>query len=156
MSNIITFELCAEDRARLDRLADALEALGPVHLVEGENRRWGSIEEMAAFAKAAHAESLPEPAPAEAAQETPTAPEAEEPTKNPPEEETPAQPEPEPAVAPVSEADLRAMTQQLIAAGKRDAVKAIVTAYAAKVSEIPEDKRPEVMAQLLALKEGKA
>lgn len=135
MNNItVTVELCAEDRARLDRIAGLLADMQPKVY-------------------------RPEPAPAEPAQETPTAPAEEKPTENPPEAETPATPDPVPAEEPekVPTADeLRAIVQTLIAAGHRDDVKAIVQTYAVKVSDVPADKRAECIEKLQALKEGKA
>lgn len=135
MSNniTVTVELCAEDRARLDRIAELLTPVQPPECKTAE--------------------------PAEPAQETPTAPVEEKPTENPPEAETPATPDPAPAEEPekVPTADeLRAVVQTLIAAGHRDAVKAIVQTYAAKVSDVPADKRAECIEKLQALKEGKA
>ena len=150
MSNTITIELCAEDRARLDRILAALEG------APSEMRRFQSTEEMAEFAKRAYEER------AEAAQEAPAAPEAEAPKDDKPEPEAPAQPDPAPAEEPVKKytrAEVQALVQKLAApaAGKREAVKAIVNEYAPRVGLIPEEKFGEVMERLTALeKEGKA
>ena len=122
MNNItVTVELCAEDRARLDRIA---ELLTPTTM---------SVPEIKA-------------APAEPAPAAPVALAEEKPTENPPEAEKPAE------AAPVPSADeLRALVQTLVAAGHRDAVKAIVQGYAPKVTDVPEDKRAECIGKLKAL-----
>lgn len=73
-------------------------------------------------------------------------------------EEEPVQ-EPEPATEPqqapeapqVQPADIQKKVVELSTAGHRDAVKAIVTQYAKKVSGIPEEKRAEVWQKLTAL-----
>ena len=132
----VTIELCAEDRARLDSLTQALNSLlsqitPPTLTMEPMKHT-------------------------QAAQEAPTAPAAEQPTVNPPEAEqpepaAPAKPdEPEKAV---TADDIRALVQKLVApiTGKRDKAKAIVTKYAPSVSEIPADKFGEVFAALKAL-----
>lgn len=156
MSNTITIELSAEDRARLDRLSAALEkATAPE--IPSEMRRWGSIEEMAEFAKAAHAEA------AVAAQEPATEPEPATPENVTPEaEEAPWEapweaPAAENVPVPTAE-ELQAVVQDLAKPGSphRAAVRDIVKSYAERVSLIPEDKRAEVMEKLQALKEGKA
>lgn len=155
--NTITIELSAEDRARLDRVAAALEALGQTHEppIPSENRRWESVEDMAAFAKAAHAETLPEPETAvlqhvevEAAEPQPAIPL---------EDVVPAAEAVEAVPVPTAE-ELQAVVQDLAKPGSphRAAVRDIVKAVAERVSLIPEDKRAEVMERLQALKEGKA
>ena len=63
-----------------------------------------------------------------------------------PEAEKPAEVAPAP-----TEAELRGLVQKLVASGQRDAVKAIVQQYAARVSDVPEDKRAECIEQLKAL-----
>lgn len=181
MSNIITIELCAEDRARLDRLSAALENNNPLtkaaaaitNLAKSakeaadaapadmprEMRRFKSMEDMAEYAKVAwDAEH------AEAAQDAATEPEPEAPMNDTPaEEEAPtAAPAPSEEVAepaPVPSVDeLRAIVQELAAPGssKRAAVRALVKSYADSVSNIPEDKRAEAMQKLIELKEGEA
>ena len=47
--------------------------------------------------------------------------------------------------------ELQKLVVDLCAKGKKDQVREIVNAYAKKVSDIPEDKRNEVYAQLTAL-----
>lgn len=145
MSNIITIELCAEDRARLDRVIEALE-----HRPNCENCASAAIT----MTQAAQAEA-----------ETPTA-EAKEPTPttNPPEPETPVETAPEhpldvlpfekptaPEAPKVEPADIQRKVVDLCSKGKKAEVKDIITAYAPNVSGIPADKLAEVLEKLNAL-----
>lgn len=125
----VTVELCAEDRARLDSI---LEALKQPHVSPATKHGDVIIEEHVQLAQAV--------------QEAPVAAAEEKPTKNPPEAEKPAEAAPAP-----TEAELRSLVQKLVASGQRDAVKAIVQQYAARVSDVPEDKRAECIEQLKAL-----
>lgn len=68
-----------------------------------------------------------------------------------PAEETPAQAAEPPAAPAVTVAEVQQKVVQLSAAGKKDAVREIVKAYADRVSAIPEDKLAEVMDKLTAL-----
>ena len=144
MSNTITIELCKEDRERLDLLSSAIIALG------GELKNFFGSDEVAYATGGVLANELAEP------QEVPK---AEPPEITHPAEEVTAQPDPEPAVAPEPELpkytkeNILAKVQSLAGPNnpKRDAAKAIVKKYGAKVSDIPEDKYTEVMAQLIAL-----
>lgn len=64
----------------------------------------------------------------------------------------PAAPAPEvPAAKPCTKADLSQLVVRLSAAGLKAQVREIITAYADRVSNIPEDKYAEVMARLAAL-----
>lgn len=138
--NKITIELCAEDRARIDRLTAAMET------------RTQQVEE---YLAGNYEPRKPE-------ETTPTEPKN-EPEKAEPGEtnEHPAEQEPMPwgEPEPVQEAEAPTVTAQelqkkvvdLCAKGMKDKVRAIVNAYAAKVSDIPEDKRGEVYEQLTAL-----
>ena len=143
--NTIIFELCAEDRARLDRIIEALE-----HRPNCEN----CVSAAITMTKAAQEEA-----------ETPTA-EAKEPTPttNPPEPETPVETAPEhpldvlpfekptaPEAPTVTREDVRGKVVKLCAAGKKEDVKKIVTEYAEAVKDIPEDKLAEVFEKLNAL-----
>lgn len=129
--NTITIELCAEDRARLDNILEALS-----------HHDCSRCANDVAKYVVGTLETAQEPA------------EAPEPIK----EET-AQPEPEvvapateePAEKPVSKADIQRKVVELSAAGKKAQVREIVTAYAVKVSDIPEDKTTEVWNKLTAL-----
>ena len=127
--NTITIELCAEDRARLDRIIEGL-------LLQAQPK--------------AEAELNKDPA-----EEPKTAPKTEEvkPQENiPAETETKAEPtKEEPAEPTVTAAEVQAKVISLVQSGKRDEVKAIVTTYAPRVGEIPEDKLAEVMTKLTAL-----
>jgi hypothetical protein len=127
--NTITIELCAEDRARLDRIIEGLQL---------------------SLLPKAEAELINEPA-----EEPKTAPKTEEvnPQENvPAETETKAEPTKEEPVKPtVTPAEVQAKVISLVQSGKRDEVKAIVTTYAPRVGEIPEDKLAEVMTKLTAL-----
>lgn len=127
MSNVITIELCAEDRARLDAILGALQA-GPNCESCGKS----------ALDFVARHQNPEEAAPAEP--EQPAEPEPE------------AAPEPQPEAVKVERSDIQKMVVSLSQAGKKDAVRSIVTAYNnTKVSDIPEDKLGEVFEKLTAL-----
>ena len=136
--NNITIELCAEDRARLDKLTAELAGLRnalrpePVKLTP---------ELIAPTVK-------PEPQKAEEPKQT--QPQTEEPKLVP-------QPEPEPTPAPaapeVSVEDVQRKVVQLVGLGKTAEARAIVTRYAPNVSGIPADKLPEAL-DLLSRLEG--
>lgn len=134
MSNInVTVELCSEDRARLDKILEALSGGKPAPM-----------------------EPTPAPTPEEApkaeVKETPAPePEIADPINN----DLPWGEAEKPAEEVTAEAIL-AKVQQLAApgTGKRDACKKIITQYAANVSGIPADKRGEVMQQLLELEKS--
>lgn len=75
-----------------------------------------------------------------------------------PTEEPKPEPKPEPISEPIKEetqtitaADVQAKVISLVQTGKKDEVKTIITAYAPRVGEIPEDKLVEVMDKLKAL-----
>jgi hypothetical protein len=131
MNNII-IELCAEDRARLDRIAEALDD------INARNRQKTIIME-------------PDKVTIKPTESTPAAPQSEpaaEPVQTPAEEPKAKE---EPKAPTVSVAELQAKVVELVSAGKRDAVKAIVNEYAERVGDIPEDKRHEAMQKLEAL-----
>lgn len=135
--NKITIELCAEDRARLDKLAEVIEAMTTPQAPQ-------ILGESAEPEKEAQhpAEMEPTPFPEDTAPWEPV---------------QTTEPEPEPAAetAPaVTHKDIAKLVIDLAGAGKKEDVKNIVTAYALKVSDIPEDKLAEVHQQLSALKEG--
>ena len=128
--NHITIELCAEDRARLDKILAALENhpnCGPC------------LETVKDLADAIEAQ------PEAPKQEEHEAPKQEEP-EAPKQEAT----EPEPA-AKYTPNDIQQAAVRLIAAGKKQQVREIVQTYAGKISDIPTDKCDEVMAKLAAL-----
>lgn len=160
MSNIITIELCAEDRARIDRLTLALE--NNVHNCEGCAKsalEWKESQQdpiQQAIAATLAKASTPTEKPTEAP-EAPTAEAA--PIDHPADEDLPWK-----AAAPAEEAEPTITQDQLqqkvmqLAAANNGALKAkvreIVNAYAKKVSDIPEDKRTDVWGKLIALEEG--
>lgn len=127
--NVITIELCAEDRARLDAILGALQA-GPncescvksaIDFVE--NHQVPGQQAIPEVPASDEVPETPEPAPA-----------------------------PQPEVAKVDRSDIQKKVVELSQAGKKEAVKAIVTAYNnTKVSDIPEDKLSEVLEKLTAL-----
>lgn len=168
MSNNITIELCAEDRARLDRLAVALEAmqswnnrncqacvekvievaktgLKPVAPEEPrdelQERLANTIKEAAEFVGADRTTTSAEP------QESPA------PTDTPKTEEKPTDEEKtDPTTAKkVDHAELRAKVIELSAKGLKDQTRDIVRSYAATVKEVPEDKLSECYEKLVAL-----
>lgn len=122
MSNTITIELCAEDRARLDRLAEALErkacdkcVTSAIQLFKGE-------------AEAPKAPTEVKETPTELAEVTP-----ETPTRT------------------VDRAELRAKVIELSAKGLKDQVRDIITAYAPTVKDVPDDQLVECFDRLVAL-----
>ena len=119
--NTITIALCQEDRARLDKIIQALErtqmtpAEAPA-MVQDETQ---TIEVPATegSAEASNEETTPEP--------------AEEPAKV------------------VTLSDIQKKVVEMSAAGKKDEVRDIITKYASRVSAIPADKTAEVWEQLI-------
>lgn len=148
MSNTITIELCAEDRARLDRLAEALEARAtqesPV-LIESDDALKRQLAAVMANA--------------EAPKEPQEAPKAETKENTQPTEEPPAAAEPEAVAEPETTIALAQIQQKVkqLAAGfngtKKAAVRSIINAYAQKVTDLPEDKWAEVWDKLIALEQ---
>ena len=125
MTNI-TIELCTEDRARIDRLTEALEAMA-----QNQPRQLYAIDLGSA--------------PENNAQDV----EAATPEQTQPEPEKPA--EAENAAPAVTVGDIRSKVLTLTGAGKKDEVRAIVKEYAEKVGDIPADKCAEVLEKLNAL-----
>ena len=151
MNNIkVTVELCAEDRARLDGILEALKQ--PMKVADV-----APVKAEEAPVKVEEAPVKVEEAPVQEAVEAPQTEAVEEPKEEKAKVEKPAEIEtekPEAAPAPtVSPADVRALVQKLVApgTGKRDATKEIVTRYARNVSDIPADKLTEVYEKLKAL-----
>ena len=160
MNNItLTHELCAEDRARIDRLAAALEALQPQVITFTPPTSCGEPEPELDPIQQKLAETL-------AKVSTPT----EEPTEATetakvetaetvsPIEEAPTQEED--ATPPITLEQIQQKVLQLAAANNgalKAQVRGIVNTYAKKVSDIPEDKWAEVWSKLTALEtEGQA
>lgn len=130
--NTITIELCQEDRDRLDKILAALEA---GH--DCKNCVDAVTEAMDTLA---------------AAEIEPQANENEEKEQEPAEpEKAPEIEEQEPDAPTVTKEDIQRKVVELSAAGKKVQVREIVTAYAKKVSDLPEDKLVEVWYKLIEL-----
>lgn len=140
MNNItVTVELCAEDRARLDKILAALTEHDCSKCVDAAVKY--TAASVGPFQPVAAPEK-PEPLPAEPEPEA----------VNTPEPEKPAEPEKQPEEQPqVTHADIQRKVVDLSSAGKKAEVREIVTAYAVKVSAIPADKCNEVWDKLTAL-----
>lgn len=164
MSNIITIELCAEDRARLDRLSDLLDArIRQAERIMAEDYEPEQPTEadpiQQKLAETLAKASTPTEKPTEAAGEA----KAEPAQTADPIEETTTQEDPAPAEEAkqtITQDQLQQKVMQLAAANNgalKAKVREIVNAYAKKVSDVPEDKRAEVWERLTALeKEGQA
>lgn len=160
--NEIIIRLADEDRARLDRLTEALE--------KNTHNCAGCVQSAIKMVQAAPAEQVEE-------KDTAT-PEAVQEPKNEPAKATEADAHPVEGVAvfdapaaenpaPVTEekpedvkpavtvkmSDIQQKVVALSAAGKKAEVKAIVTAYAERVTGLPEHCWGEVFAQLTALEQ---
>lgn len=131
--NNITIELCAEDRARLDRIAELLEAFK------------GGTNPAQAPKKAE--------APATTQAEPKKAPEAKAAAQEPKKAEAPAQPVAE-AAPEVKLEDVQRLVVELATNGKKAEARDIVKSYAERVTEIPADKYPEVFHKLRAVMIG--
>lgn len=129
--NTITIEFSAEDRARLDRIAAALEGAKP----KCDSCVSTALDAMKTAQSAPMEFIKEEPQP-----EPPKPAEAQEPPQT-ATEDKPA----------VSVADIQRKVVALSGTGKKAEVREIVKAYADKVSGIPEDKLGEVWAKLTAL-----
>lgn len=139
MPNIITIELCAEDRARLDRLTAALESANKPKIIAEET-----------------IVTLEDYGTPETATETPQkADEADGVQTTQPETETPKEVE-KPATPTATVEDLRSKYMSLAATPKREQARMLIKLYAEKISDIPEDKRDEVLEKLTALEKQPA
>lgn len=150
MSNIITIELCAEDRARIDRLIAAVEkrtvqvesALEQKYNIKTEPTDDPVTKALAdTLSRAQESQNK-----ATGEQETPA------PT-TPQTEETPTVEavEPQQTARKVDRAELRAKVVELSAKGLKEQVKAVVREYGQTVPTIPEDKIAECYEKLEAL-----
>lgn len=136
--NTIEFRLCDEDRARLDRIAAALEGMALQKQTASDSAlvdATGALNEHPAGESTAHLEP-PVAAPAAPATEP-----------------APVEPAPASEVKPVSLGEFqRAIVARCAESPVVKAkVQALVHRYAASVSAVPEDKRSEVLAELAAL-----
>lgn len=151
MSNTIALSFCAEDRARLDRLAEALEALQPptVTFTPPSDIPEVDLDQVQQkLAETLAKASDPIETPKNAADEA----EALTPPSIQPEEEKPTQEESEAPTVTLEQIQQKVV--QLAAAdsgAKKVKVREIVNAYAKKVSDLPEDKWTEVWEKLNAL-----
>ena len=125
MATTITIELSAEDRARLDSILAALQ-----------NSRTDCDRCAGAVAEMFSGPRPEDPSVEKAAAEAPVAVQA-EPLK----ENTPG----------ATLGDVQAAVVRLSAAGRKAEARAIVLAYAERVSAIPEDKLDEALQKLKAL-----
>lgn len=165
MSNHITIELCAEDRARLDSLNERIEALidlAQYALDHGVPTKTKATAELTDPIKKALAEVVESSKPtleevAEAEKSTQDEPKEETPTITPTEEETPKEEacEPPAPVRTVTRAELGTKVRELMTKGFKEPVKEIVKCYATTVPGVPEDKVTECYERLVALEEGK-
>jgi hypothetical protein len=155
MSNAITIELCAEDRARLDRIANAIEArTAQVERIIAEKNESVYEPETSDPVTEALAETLARvtdrvEAPKNATKETETS----TPTTTPPEEEQPKDEEPtqpQPTKT-VDHSELRAKVIELSAKGLKAQTRDIILAYAPTVKDVPDDKLNECYEKLVAL-----
>lgn len=144
MSNLITIELCAEDRARIDRLTAALEARACDKCVAAAM----------SYKAAVAAEAKQEEAPQESLGDAAEASKAETPTTTPAEAERPAQKETAaPAAASVAEVQKKVIELATKGPEWKAKVRDIVKQYAERVQLIPEDKLGEVLTKLNELGE---
>lgn len=138
MENRIIFELCQEDRARLDRILAALEDNKP------------NCDKCVGTVTAALAQQNPAEPPTAAAQPQEDTHPINDPSPFPEPQEQPA----EPAAQPVTLEQIQKKVRQ-IATGpdktKKEKVREIINDYAQKVSDLPADKLPEVWSRLIAL-----
>lgn len=155
MSNTITIELCQEDRARLDRLAEALERKSCDKCTLAAMQYMQTVLSLAKEKPDLVSQNLAESISKaqEYAKNAPEAAEAPAPTTAPPKEEKPTAGESaEPtAEKTVGRADLRNMAIKLSASDKKERMKEIIRQYATKVSDVPEDKIAECYDKLVAL-----
>lgn len=134
--NVITIELCAEDRARLDNLRATLD-----RMIRSATPETATVEH--------HDDAQPE----EPAEVNTVPAEQEAPAEVEPEPEKAPEPQPEPVK--VDKSAIQKMVVALSGKGKKEAVRSIVLAYGnTKVSDIPADKLTEVWTKLTKLAEG--
>ena len=141
MSNFITIELCAEDRARLDRLIAAFEYKTCDKCVKDAIEYTAKVQQEATAQKADATEALKN-APQEA--------EASPHTTNIPNEENDTKAAPAPVV---THDELMAKVIELSAkdVSLKAQVRDIVLSYAPRVKAVPEDKLSECYDRLIAL-----
>ena len=155
MSNVITFEMHADDRARLDRLSDLLGKLialdaprhrstkTPEEQDDLHRRLKETLDRVSETTTAQEAQNTPQEAPKKVARPD-TVPWAEKTV--PKEEPTSAAPTPG-----VELSDIQGLVIKLATAGKKAEARDIVKEYAERVIAIPPAKYGEVFARLKAL-----
>lgn len=149
MSNTITIELCDDDRARIDRLTAALEALQPPRVSTifpiGDPEADALAAQLILMRERGTTPAEPPQEPAETTEE-PAAPVI------PPREEEPTEAT-EPSVT-VGMIQQKVTTIAAAKAGKYKArVREIIHVYAKKVSDLPADKLAEVWEKLTELEQ---
>lgn len=155
--NNITIELCAEDRARLDRIAELLEAQTKQEVKEAEKapevKTASKPENKGTEAKKEEPKAL-EQAPlgtmAEPELESVTDEELAEAFDIAAEEAKKAEAEKAPEV---KLADIQRLVVELATSGKKEKAREIVTSYAPSVTALPTEKYGEVYAKLASVKE---
>lgn len=135
----LVVELGPESQAKLDKILAALEGIGHHNCASCVESAVSMTKDLAAAAEAAEQPKAPE----QPAQEISHPVEQPAPAADPAPAEEPEQPK-------YTKADVLALVQKLAAPNspKREAAKAIVKSYGAKVSDIPADKYGEVMEKL--------
>ena len=146
MSNTITIELCAEDRARLDKIIEGLVANTPKC-----DKCAKTVAETVAAVTQTHTEEPQEAPKEEPKTETPPAEEAPQVSTQEPESDAPAE-----VVEPaVTLEQIQQKVVQLAAAGadKKAKVRDVISAYGTKVSDLKgqPEKWNEVWDKLTAL-----
>jgi hypothetical protein len=158
MSNAITIEFCAEDRARIDNLTAALIANGGAVEALFKQLQTPIVDDIAKMAAAVVSpENAPQHAEETTQAETPKAEENPAPTEDAPPWEEPAAPAPEAKAEPtVTLAQIQQKVMQLATVNggaKKAKVREIISTYGAKVSDLKDqpDKWTEVWGKLTAL-----
>ena len=142
MSNTIVIELCAEDRARLDRLAEAMERKTCDRCVAAAIQQTGPEVDPAQLT----IDDIE--APENAVETAEVSPPTTTPQEEKPMDEAPA---PAPTAPTVDRAELRAKVIELSAKGLKEQTRGVVQSYAPTVAAVPEDKVTECYKKLVAL-----
>lgn len=156
MNNInITHELCAEDRARIDRLTAALEAFNtPAVTIAKATPEQDDVQQKLAETLASTSDPAEAPKNATEPTEAPASPIAQEEEEKPTEATDKPQDEPVKAEPTITLAQLQQKVMDLCTAkdgALKNKVRKTVNAYAKKVSDLPEDKWVEVWNKLEAI-----
>lgn len=132
--NQITIELCAQDRIRLDKIIDLLEQSRPqcqncVQLVNDLH----TIKQSPTDATGDEYGTTP--------------------TNTKPEDKKPTQPknENDSAAVEVTVEDIRSQYMSMATSPKKEQARTLIKLYAEKITDIPENKRAEVLKKLKAL-----